>query len=162
MRHSIGLLALFAVAFAPAAAQAQETKEHQERQEQHEQQERMEHMERMEHHGTGMASVQRQYQQMRDWIIASAEMLPEENYGFRPTEEVRSFGELIGHLANAGYFFCSSVLDEDSPNSVDIEETVTAKAELVEALKTSFAYCDRAHEISEPQAMESLKFFSVM
>jgi uncharacterized damage-inducible protein DinB len=141
MRHLISTLALVAIATAPAAAQE------------------MEHKEGMEHHGTGVAAVAKQYEQVKGWIIRSAEMMPEENYSFRPTEDVRSFGELIGHLANAGYFFCSTVLDEDSPNAVNIEETVSGKAELVEALKTGFAYCDKAYAIAEMKAMGDVTFF---
>jgi uncharacterized damage-inducible protein DinB len=146
MRHTIGMLALLAVAFVPAAAQAQEM-------------EHKEGMDHMQHHGAGIAAVQPQYDQVKGWMIATAEMMPEENYGYRPTEAVRSFGELMGHVANAGYMFCSAVLGEDSPNATNIEKTVTSKAGLVEAVKTMFAYCDKAYQIDEMKAMEEVTFF---
>ena len=144
MRHTIGMLALAAVALVPATAQAQEG---------------MEHKEHMEHHGVGIASVQPQYSSIKQWMIASAEMMPEDKYGYRPTEDVRSFGELMGHVANAGYMFCSGALGEDSPNSVNIEQTVTTKAGLVEAVTNMFAYCDKAYAMEEAKAMESTTFF---
>ena len=75
-------------------------------------------------------------------IIATAEMLDEELYAFRPTDEVRSMGELLGHIANAQYAFCSSAAGESSPNSENLEQTRTTKAGIVEALQAAFAYCD--------------------
>ena len=43
-------------------------------------------------------------------VIAAAEKMPEQNYSFKPTPEVRSFGQLVGHVADAQYFF---LLDRD-------------------------------------------------
>ncbi len=48
-------------------------------------------------------------------IMATAEMLDEEMYAFRPTDEVRSVGEMLAHIANAQYLFCSSAAGEESP-----------------------------------------------
>src|ERR1700733_13043425 len=31
-------------------------------------------------------------------VIAAAVKMPEENYAFKPTPEVRSFGQLVGHV----------------------------------------------------------------
>jgi hypothetical protein len=36
---------------------------------------------------------------IKDNIVRSAEKMSEENYAFKPTPEVRSFGQLIGHVA---------------------------------------------------------------
>ena len=40
-------------------------------------------------------------------VVKAAEKMPEENYSFKPTPEVRSFGQLVGHVADANYMFCS-------------------------------------------------------
>lgn len=76
-------------------------------------------------------------------LIKSAEKMPEENYSFKPVPEVRSFGELVGHVANASYFFCGRV-NPEKPPAGNIEKTVTAKADLVKALTAAAAYCDTA------------------
>ena len=76
-------------------------------------------------------------------LLRSAEKMPEENYKFRPTEAVRSYGRIIGHVADAQYLFCSIVLGEKNP-APKIEQTKTSKADLIAALKEAFAYCDRA------------------
>ena len=77
-------------------------------------------------------------------LLGYAEKMPEENYSFKPTEAVRSYGEVIGHIAESQYFFCSIVLDEKNP-APKIEKTRTSKADLIAALKDAFAYCDKAY-----------------
>jgi uncharacterized damage-inducible protein DinB len=77
-------------------------------------------------------------------LIRSAEKMPEQDYSFKPTPEVRSFGELVGHLADYQYVFCSAAAAEKPPVS-GIEETKHSKAELIQALKEGFAYCDKVY-----------------
>jgi uncharacterized damage-inducible protein DinB len=79
-------------------------------------------------------------------LVASAEKMPEENYSFRPTEAVRSFGEIIGHLADWQYRYCSIARGEKSPLTSSIEMTKTSKADLVAAIKAAVAYCDGAYD----------------
>jgi len=93
------------------------------------------------------------YEQVRGWLIQSAEMFPEENYSFKPTPEVRSFGQIIGHVANASYMFCSTISGTESPSKQDAEKLMS-KAELVGALKAAFAYCDKAYVMSDSKATE--------
>jgi uncharacterized damage-inducible protein DinB len=84
------------------------------------------------------------YTMLSGVVIAAAEKMPEENYSFRPTDSVRSFGQLVGHLADSQYYFCSSVSDESKPSG-SVEKTKTSKADLVSALKEAVAYCGRAY-----------------
>jgi uncharacterized damage-inducible protein DinB len=91
-------------------------------------------------------------------ILASAEKMPEENYAFKPTEAVRSFGQVLGHVADSNYLFCSKALGETNP-SPKVEETKKTKAELIGALKDAFAYCDKAHaSITAASVTEMVKF----
>jgi uncharacterized damage-inducible protein DinB len=76
-------------------------------------------------------------------VIAAAEKMPEQNYAFKPTPEVWSFGQLVGHAADAQYFFCSTATGEANPMK-DIEKTKTSKADLVAALKEAVAFCNKA------------------
>jgi uncharacterized damage-inducible protein DinB len=77
-------------------------------------------------------------------IVKSAEMVPEESYGMRPGPqmEVRTFGQLVGHLANFSYIFCSDAKGEKNPVADHDFEKLPTKAELIKALKASFSYCD--------------------
>jgi uncharacterized damage-inducible protein DinB len=100
------------------------------------------------------------YEQNRNWIIAVAEQVAEADYGFKPTPEVRSLGQMIGHVANAQYLFCSTALGEPNPQKQDIEE-ITGKAALVGALKAAFAYCDKAYQLPGDKAMEPAEIFGM-
>jgi len=87
----------------------------------------------------------RAYGQIKDWVMRSAEKVPEEHYSFKPTEAVRSYGQIIGHVADVQYMFCSTVRGEKNPG-LKIEQTRKTKADLITALKEAFAYCDQAYE----------------
>ena len=112
----------------------------------------------MDHEQGSVAGVRGLYETVRRYIIASAEQMPEDKYSFRPTDDVRSFGEIVGHVANAGYMFCASVKGGERPMMGNAEE-LTSKAEIVEAIKASFAYCDDAYHIGTMDAGEGLEFF---
>src|SRR6266550_4162024 len=70
------------------------------------------------------------FARMKTILVSSAEKMPEENYNFKPTETVRSYGQVLGHVADSQYFFCSLVLGEKNP-ALKIEKTRTSKAELI-------------------------------
>jgi uncharacterized damage-inducible protein DinB len=78
-----------------------------------------------------VAALNPLYENIKGNIIKSAE----------PTPAVRSFGQLVGHMANANYAMCATAKGEASPAQQDFEKT-TEKAALVKAVKDAFAYCD--------------------
>jgi len=84
-------------------------------------------------------------QMVTGWLERAAEKMPEEEYGFKPDPALRSFGQLLGHIADANYLFCSPVLGEANP-SPGVEKTKSSKAELMAALHEPFIYADRAYE----------------
>jgi uncharacterized damage-inducible protein DinB len=73
-------------------------------------------------------------------LSESATKMPEENFAFKPTPDVRSFGEILGHVANSHYSYCSRVKGEPNPNKQNFEQ-VKAKADMVKALNDSIDYC---------------------
>jgi len=84
------------------------------------------------------------YAMLSSVVVAAAEKMPEESYSFKPTPEVRSFGQLVGHLADSNYYFCSSATGDTKPAS-DAEKSKTKKADLVAALKEAVAYCNKTY-----------------
>jgi uncharacterized damage-inducible protein DinB len=84
------------------------------------------------------------YSRNRNNIVRTAEKMPEENYGMRPgaQEEVRTFGQQVGHVANFNYLWCSQAKGEANPNAGKNLEKLATKAELVKALNDAFAYCE--------------------
>jgi uncharacterized damage-inducible protein DinB len=97
------------------------------------------------------------YSGVKAILLRSAEKMPEENYGFKPTDAVRSFGQVVGHVADAQYIFCSIVRGEKNP-APGIEKTKTSKADLIAALKDAFAYCDKAYDsLTDASAVQMVK-----
>ena len=89
------------------------------------------------------ASVGGQLAMVKGNIVKSAEQVPESLYGFKATPEVRSFGQLFGHVADANYAICAVAAGEKNPG-LNVEKTKTTKADLIAALNESFAYCEKA------------------
>jgi len=81
------------------------------------------------------------FERTKKLLLASAEEMPTAEYAFKPTPEVRSFGQLIGHVADASYMFCSAARGTPAPKK-EIEKTVTTKDGLKKALAEALAYCD--------------------
>jgi uncharacterized damage-inducible protein DinB len=112
------------------------------------------------------AGAKRTYDIIKGYIIRSAAKMPEENYAFKPTPEVRSFGQILGHIADANYGFCSAAAGEKPPAggfdaAVSIEKTKTSKADLEKALAESFAYCDKVHAgMTDTAGAAMIKFFT--
>jgi hypothetical protein len=91
----------------------------------------------------GTAGARRLADFVRGNILKSAEQMPEEHYGFRPTPAVRTFGEIPGHVANTNHRFCSQAAGDANTATADIEKTVRTRADLIGALRQSFDYCDK-------------------
>ncbi|MBP7572221.1 MAG: DinB family protein [Acidobacteria bacterium] len=99
------------------------------------------------------------FQIVSGFVTKSAEKAPEELYAFKPTPEVRTFGQLVGHTADSAYFICASAMGEKPPVE-GIEKTKTTKADLVKALTDSVAYCQKAYGgLTDATAGEQLPFF---
>jgi DinB superfamily len=99
------------------------------------------------------------YTRVKGILVRSAEKMPEENYSFKPVDTVRSYGQIVGHVADAQYLFCSVALGEKNPG-LDIEHTKTSKADLITALNAAFAYCDKAYDtMTDASAVQVIKLF---
>ena len=82
------------------------------------------------------------YESVKRNLTAMAEKMPEEHFTFKPVPEIRSFGESVAHVADAQARNCNLVSGAGS-KTLDADKKKT-KAELVAALKESFAICDAA------------------
>ncbi len=106
------------------------------------------------------AGLRTAYEGIRTNLLRAAEKMPEENYGMRPgpQAEVRTFGQIIGHLANSNFFYCSSAKGEKNPNSGNNAEKKETKAEFIKALQEAFVYCDGVYgSLTDAAAMEMVK-----
>ncbi len=97
------------------------------------------------------------YTSIKGNIIKSAEKMPEANYAFKPSPDVRNYGAILGHLVDDQYFFCSAAKGETKDSKA--EKEITSKAALVSALKEAFAYCDSAYDsLTDANGAMMMKF----
>lgn len=87
------------------------------------------------------------YTNNHNGILRMAEKMPQENYGMRPgtQQEVRTFGQQVGHVARYNFLWCSQAKGEKNPAADRDLEKLATKAELIKALTDAFAYCDDAY-----------------
>ncbi len=94
-------------------------------------------------------------------ILGSVDKIPEDLWSFRPTDDVRTVGQLFAHVADAQYEFCG-VAAEGKSVAKNIEKTQTTKAEIVPALKEAFAYCDGVYaKMTDANAADMASFFGM-
>ena len=87
-------------------------------------------------------------------IAGSAKTMPDDKYGFKPVPTVRSFGEILAHIAGANYIFCAAARGEKSPHAEDaFEKTAKTRAEIVKALEDSLKYCDVAYSAADDKKL---------
>lgn len=106
------------------------------------------------------SDLKKDYRSIRDYFLRAAEKMPEENYGFKPSPDVRSFGQQIAHVADDQYNLCAPARGEVRKEAYrHIEETLSKKADLIGALKQAFAYCDTAYDaLTDASGAEMVHF----
>jgi len=92
-----------------------------------------------------VAVLKAQAETVRSLVLRTAEKVPEDLYSFKPTPEIRSLGALLGHIADGNSLICS-LANGEKPTFAPVNEKKTTRAELVAALKASFAVCDKVFD----------------
>ena len=92
-------------------------------------------------------------------IVAAADVMPAEKYGFKPTPEMNSFGHLLTHIAEGNNILCSKISGAAPPSGPKLAET-DGKDKLLAGLKNSFEYCSGAlANLDDSKLSESLVLF---
>ncbi len=105
------------------------------------------------------SEVRDQWVTVSKYLARSAEAVPESSYAYKPVATVRSFGQLIAHVAGSQQMFCAAVLGEAVPKEDDFEKRTMSKAELVAALGASNTYCARAYQVPSSQLGAAVEMF---
>jgi uncharacterized damage-inducible protein DinB len=96
------------------------------------------------------------YAGVKHLVLRSAEKMPEENFSFKPAESVRTYAQILGHIADWQYTYCSIVRGERRMGPGN--EKKTSKAELIAGIKEAFAYCDDAYNtLTDASATQIIK-----
>ena len=106
-----------------------------------------------------ISSSQRLFTIAKTDVMKSVDKVSDELWSYRPTPQVRTFGQLFAHIADGQYEFCSAAL---GPSMIDkgVEKKSTTKAEVVAALKEAFAYCEKGYaSLTKDKALETVSAF---
>jgi len=93
------------------------------------------------------------------YVTQAAEELSDSLYAYRPTPEVRSFGELFAHIAGSQFMYCAMALGDKIPGEGDVEKTAKGKAAILAALKQSNAYCEKAYTQADDNVRPMIDVF---
>lgn len=78
-------------------------------------------------------------------------------HDFKPVDTVRTFGQIVAHVAGANYVFCAAAKGEPSPQAEAAFEKLTAKADIIKAYDESVAYCDAVYKaLTDRTAAETI------
>lgn len=106
-----------------------------------------------------VAILKTQAETIRSYVLRTAEKVPEELLGFKPTPEVRSLGAILGHIADGNNLLCG-MANGDKPAPNQANEKKTTRADLVAALRASFAACDKVFAATtDANATAAVDFF---
>jgi uncharacterized damage-inducible protein DinB len=107
-----------------------------------------------------IASVKGTYDVVKGYIVKAAAQVPEDKYSYQPTKEVRTIGQLFGHIADSSAMICATATGQ-KPGAGGAEK-ITAKAELQKAVAAAFAACDAAMtSITAANANQTVSLFGM-
>ena len=88
--------------------------------------------------------VRKGFEEVNDWVTKAADMVPADKYSYRPVDTVRTFGQLIAHIADSYDYFCSNAVGK-APSSESAEKGKTDKETLIPRLKEAVGKCTAAY-----------------
>src|SRR5687768_8274528 len=91
------------------------------------------------------AALGKAFGELSGWILKAAEMVPADKYSYKPAATVRTFGELLGHIADGSNYFCGRADGKKVQWSDETATGTTDKATVVPKLKRALDACTAAH-----------------
>jgi len=105
------------------------------------------------------AGVQEMFARQSKFIIAAADEMPADKFGYHPTPEQWTFGKIVSHVTQANFYVCSMISDKPMPTDVKVSET-DPKDKLVPALQSSFDFCAEAvNGLQDSKLGDTITFF---
>ena len=98
-----------------------------------------------------VAAARASWRTAHTYIVRSAQQLTEADFAFKPVATVRSFGQIVAHVADDETGWCAQILGEPLTQT-QYEKRLTAKADIIKAIQDAGAYCEKAYAITDAQA----------
>ena len=96
------------------------------------------------------AAVRKGFEEVSGWVTKSAEMVPAEKYNYKPVDTVRTFGQIIAHVADSLNYYCSQAAGTKMQGE-PAEKGPTDKATLTPKLKEAVDKCNAAYASDSAQ-----------
>jgi uncharacterized damage-inducible protein DinB len=106
--------------------------------------------------GGAASEVQRSYAGLKANVLKAADKMPAEDYQFKPTPEVRTFARVANHITEAQLHSCGALNHTAADAMAKVPAETADKAAIVEALKASFAECDKAYASATDATMTEM------
>ncbi len=91
------------------------------------------------------AALRYGFGEVSGWVMKAADLVPADKYSYRPAPSVRTFGQMIGHIADSYNYYCARAAGRNVEWSDAIEKGSTDKATLVAKLKQATDTCQAAY-----------------
>ena len=89
--------------------------------------------------------LRKSFAAVHEAVARSADMVPANKYTYKPVATVRTFGELVAHIADSYLYYCTFASGRKVEWSDAIEKGKTDKATVTLKLKESVAVCNAAY-----------------
>src|SRR6202789_4747172 len=90
-----------------------------------------------------VTSAKEIFQRQSSYMVAAAEQMPADKYGYHPTPDQGRYGKIVSHVVQANFGVCG-MLSGDGPGTGPAVTDTTPKEQLVPILKQSFETCQKA------------------
>ena len=98
-----------------------------------------------------VAAARASWMAAHSYIVRSAEQMSEADFAFKPVATVRSFAQIVAHVADDETGWCAQILGEPMKQT-QFEKTLTAKAQVIKAIRDAGTYCEKAYALTDAQA----------
>ena len=95
--------------------------------------------------------VRKGFEEVNDWVVKSADMVPADKYNYKPVDTVRTFGQLIAHITDSYNYFCAHGAGNKVQYSDAVEKGSTDKETLLPKLKEAVGKCNAAYGANNAQ-----------
>jgi uncharacterized damage-inducible protein DinB len=100
-----------------------------------------------------VAAARSNWLSAHNYIVRSAEQVTEADYAFKPVATVRTFAQIVAHVADDEMGWCAQILGEPMKQT-NFEKTLTTKADVLKAIRDAGTYCQKAYALTDAQAAE--------
>jgi uncharacterized damage-inducible protein DinB len=96
------------------------------------------------------ATLRKHFGEVSGLVLEAADLVPADKYSYRPTPTVRTFGELVGHIADSYGFYCGKAGAQRAESS---SGGAQEKAALTRRLKDATSTCTAPSSTADAEAL---------